>query len=120
MSAGMNLAPGLYKSTDGMSVTGSDLFLNAGHDGDAVWIFQMAETFSIAAGKKIILENGAQAKNIFWQVGSSGTLGGSSTFEGTMMADQAISLGTNAIANGRVLARIAAITMMSNVITIPS
>eukprot|EP00961_Rhodomonas_salina_P304914 3941775-Rhodomonas_salina.1 len=115
---GMTLAPGRYTSTSGMEVTGNDLILDAGHDTEAVWIFQMASTFTSAVSKKIILINGAKASNVFWQVGTSGTIGATSTFEGTMMADQSISLGTGAIVNGRVLARIAAATLMANVITI--
>lgn len=116
---GMTLTPGLYKSTGGMGVATSDLFLDAQHDGEAVFIFQMATTFISAAGKKIILMNGAKASNIFWQVGTSGTLGGSSTFEGTMMADQSIGCASGAVVNGRVLARIAAVNLAANIITIP-
>eukprot|EP00961_Rhodomonas_salina_P279159 3771217-Rhodomonas_salina.1 len=102
-----------------MDITGGDLFLDAQHDGDAVWIFQMATTFISAVGKKIILINGAKASNIFWQVGTSGTLGAASVFEGTMMADQSITLGAGAIVNGRMLARIAAANLMANIITVP-
>eukprot|EP00961_Rhodomonas_salina_P096748 1301159-Rhodomonas_salina.3 len=116
---GMTLAPGRYTSTSGMEVTGDDLILDGGHDGEAVWIFQMASTFTSAVSKKIILINGAKASNVFWQVGTSGTIGATSTFEGTMMADQDITLGTGAIVNGRVLARIAGVTLLANAITIP-
>lgn len=66
-STGQTLAPGLYKSTAAMTVT-RDLTLDAKGDEDAVWIFQMASTFTSGANKKIILKNEAQAGNVFWQV----------------------------------------------------
>lgn len=115
----MTLSPGLYKSTSGMAVS-SDMTLDAEHDGDAVWIFQMDTTFISAASTKIILINGAKSSNIFWQVGSAGTTGDYSTFEGTMMAYQAITLGTGAIVHGRILALLAAATLHGNAITLPS
>eukprot|EP00961_Rhodomonas_salina_P147231 1981344-Rhodomonas_salina.2 len=68
----MTLTPGLYKSTGGMTVSISDLFLDAQHDTEAVFIFQMATSFISATGKKIILMNGAKASNIFWQVRPAG------------------------------------------------
>mmetsp|Transcript_39550 Transcript_39550/g.28578 ORF Transcript_39550/g.28578 Transcript_39550/m.28578 type:complete len:255 (-) Transcript_39550:157-921(-) len=115
---GMTLTPGLYKSTSGMAVS-TDLILDADGDEEAVWIFQMASTFVSAVSAKIVLQNGANARNIFWQVGSSGTIGAYSTFEGTMMAHASITLGAGAVVNGRVLARTAAVTMISNNITRP-
>jgi len=68
----------------------------------------------------VILSGGAKAANIFWQVGSSATLGTTSVFKGTIMADQAITLTTGATLDGRALARIAAVTMEANIITIPA
>ncbi|KAG1679793.1 hypothetical protein FOA52_012704 [Chlamydomonas sp. UWO 241] len=118
---GMTIYPGLYKSTSGLEVTGSDLTLDARGDKDAVFIFQarMASTFLSTTGMKVILSGGAQAKNIFWQVGSSGTLEVGSVFEGTMMADQSISTGTGVVVNGRILARIASVSMDAAVFTLP-
>ncbi|KAG1673747.1 hypothetical protein FOA52_002316 [Chlamydomonas sp. UWO 241] len=117
---GQTIYPGLYKSTSGLEVTGSDLTLDALGDKDAVFIFQMAETFSITTGMKIILAGDAQAKNIFWQVGTSGNLAGNTVFEGTMMADQSITSQTGATVHGRVLARIASVTMMSATFSLPA
>ncbi|KAG1660909.1 hypothetical protein FOA52_011155 [Chlamydomonas sp. UWO 241] len=117
---GMTLYPGLYKSTSGLEVTGSDLTLDARDDPDAVFIFQMASTFLSTTGRKVILSGGAQAKNVFWQVGSSGNLEVGSVLEGTMMADQSITTGTGAVVNGRVLARIASVTMDAAVFTLPA
>ncbi|KAG1663909.1 hypothetical protein FOA52_002672 [Chlamydomonas sp. UWO 241] len=117
---GLTLTPGLYKSTSGMEVTGSDLTLDAQGDSEAIFIFQMASTFEMTTGMKIVLINGAQARNIFWQVGTSGHLMGATVFQGTMMADQSITSGTGAVVHGRLLARIAAVTMMSAVFSLPA
>jgi len=80
----------------------------------------MASTLTTTAGRQVILSGGAKAANIFWQVGSSATLGTTSVFKGTIMADQAITLTTGATLDGRALARIAAVTMEANIITIPA
>lgn len=63
---------------------------------------------------------GAKAANVFWQVGTSATLGTTSAFKGTIMADQSISLTTGATLNGRALARVAAVTLEADVITTPA
>jgi len=117
---GQTLAPGLYKSTSDLSITSGDLTLDAQGDGDAVFIFQMASTLTTTAGRQVILTNGAKAANVFWQVGSSATLGTTSAFQGTIMADQAVTLGTGATLTGRALARIAAVSLDSNVIVKPA
>ena len=70
-------------------------------------------------GRQVILKGGAVASNVFWQVGSSATLGTYSTFKGTIMADQAITLKTGAVLDGRALARIAAVALDSNAVTRP-
>jgi hypothetical protein len=115
---GMTLVPGLYKFTSGASISGSDLTLSGG--ADDVWIFQIASELIVGNGIKVILAGGARAGNIFWQVGTSATLGTTSVFKGTILADQSISLNTGASLEGRALARIAAVTMASNAITRPA
>jgi hypothetical protein len=79
----------------------------------------MASTLVTTVGRQVILEGGATASNVFWQVGSSATLGTNSTFKGTIMANQSISLDTGATLDGRALARIAAVTLDSNDVTAP-
>jgi hypothetical protein len=78
----------------------------------------MASTF-LVAGKRVILAGGAQAKHIFWQIGSSGTLEALSHVEGTMMAYASITTGSEATVTGRVLASNAAVTMIKSEFTLP-
>jgi len=117
---GQVLAPGLYKSTSDLAISSGDLTLDAQGDGDAVFIFQAASTLTTTVGRKVILANGARAANVYWQVGSSATLGVTSVFMGTIMADQAITMGTGATLNGRALARIAAVSLDGNTIVRPT
>lgn len=113
---GQTLVPGLYKSTSSLEITSGDLTLDARGDPAAVFIFQMASTLTTTSARQVILRGGARAGNVFWQVGSSATLGTASVFQGTIMADQAITLGTGATLNGRVLARIAGVSLDSNTV----
>ena len=117
---GMTLAPGLYKSTSSLEISSGDLTLDAQGDANAVFIFQIASTLTTTSGRQVILSGGAKAANIYWQVGSSAVLGTTSIFKGTIMADQSITLATGATLEGRALTRIAAVTLDSNIITIPA
>src|ERR1041384_6021222 len=113
---GQTLTPGLYTSTSSLEISSGDLTLDALGDANAVWIFQMGSTLTTTSGRQVILAGGAKASNIFWQVGSSATLGTTSVFKGTIMADQSITLATGATLEGRALARSAAVTLDSNTI----
>ena len=115
---GQTLAPGLYKSTSTLEISSGDLTLAGPADG--VWIFQIASTLTTTAARQIILSGGAQAKNVFWQVGTSATLGTTSDFKGNILADQSITLNTGAVLNGRALTRIAAVSLDSNSVTKPA
>ncbi len=116
---GRTLAPGLYKSSGTLALTGT-VTLDAQGDINGVFIFQIAAALNTATGSQVILSGGAKAANVFWQVGSSATLGTTTVFKGTIMADQSISLATGATLEGRALARIGAVTMDSNIITLPT
>jgi hypothetical protein len=72
------------------------------------------------AGRQVILTGGARSTNIFWQVGTSATFGTTSSFQGTVLADQAITLNTGATLNGRALARIDAVALDGNKIVKPA
>jgi hypothetical protein len=117
---GQTLAPGLYKSTSSLEISLGDLTLDAQGNANAVFIFQIASTLTTTSGRQVILSGGAQAKNIFWQVGTSATLGTGSVFEGTILADQSITLTTGATLHGRALARIAAVTLDASIVTKPA
>ena len=115
---GLSLVAGLYKFTGSALITGSDVTLTG--SATDVWIFQIAADLNVGSGIQVILAGGAKAANIFWQVGTSATLGTTSVFKGTIMADQSISLSTGARLDGRALARIAAVTLASNAVTKPA
>ncbi|MFD9196375.1 ice-binding family protein [Streptomyces phaeochromogenes] len=115
---GQVLVPGVYTATTSMGLTGA-LTLNAKGDPNAVFIFQAGSTLTTASASSVILVNGAQPCNVFWQVGSSATLGTNSKFVGTIMADQSITVTTGTEIQGRALARIGAVTLDDNVITTP-
>ncbi len=105
---GMSLVPGLYKFTSSAAITGADLTLTGGVND--VWIFQMGTTLTVGSGIDVVLAGGAQAQNVFWQVGSSATIGTFAVFRGTMMADQSITMNASSILVGRALAMVAAVT----------
>src|SRR6202795_1455105 len=120
---GQTLAPGVYKTTSAqpsLGITGN-LTLDAGGNANGVWIFQIVSTLTTAANNsQVILAGGATSHNVFWQVGSSATLGTSTTFQGTIMALASVSLNTGATLNGRALARTGAVTLLSNPVNVPS
>ncbi|MDP3988767.1 MAG: ice-binding family protein [bacterium] len=100
---GYTLTPGVYTSDSSMGVPAS-LTLDGGGDPNAVFIFQAGSTLTTVAGSTIVLTGGAKASNVFWQVGSSATLGTGSTFEGTIMAAVSITDSGGSTINGRLFA----------------
>src|SRR5438105_900354 len=117
---GQTLTPGLYKSSSSLEISSGDLTLDASGDVNAVFIFQMASTLTTTSARQVILSGGAKAANIFWQVGSSATLGTGSVSKGNILALASITVTTGATVEGRLLARTAAVTLDSNVIGIPA
>ncbi len=115
---GQTLAPGVYSAASAMSLTGN-VTLDAAGDQSAVFIFQAGSTLITASSSSVSLIGGAQACNVFWQVGSSATLGTTTSFVGTILALTSASLDTGATLQGRVFARNGAVTLDDNVITQP-
>ena len=114
---GLTLAPGVHTDTSSFGIIGT-LTLDALGNPNAVWIFQAGSTLITSVGSMINLINGAQPGNIFWQVGSSATIGVNSAFSGTIMAATSITLNTGASMDGRALALNGAVTMENNAINI--
>jgi len=112
--SGQTLVPGLYKSTSTLSLTGT-VTLN----GTGVYIFQIASGLTVGTGGTVVLSGGATADNVFWQVGSSATLGTTAKFKGTILALTSISLATGARLDGRALALHGAVTLDTNDVNIP-
>jgi hypothetical protein len=119
--AGLTLGPGVYAANGKgpLSLSGS-LTLNANGNDNAVFIFQTDSTLITASSSTMILTNGANACRVFWQVGSSATLGTSSRFKGSILALTSITATTNARIEGRLLARNGAVTLDTNTFTEPS
>lgn len=112
---GKTLAPGIYKSTSTLLIQNGDLTLDAQGNPNAVFIFQVASAFTTVggAGGSIILSGGAQAKNIYWQTGSSATIGTYTNFYGNVLALQSITMGAYSNAVGRMLAQNGSVVMTS-------
>ncbi|MBI4936525.1 MAG: DUF3494 domain-containing protein [Actinobacteria bacterium] len=116
--AGMTLTSGVY--TGGALALSGTLTLDAQGDPNAVFVFQASSTLVANSSSRVSLVNGAGSCNVFWQVGSSATIGTSATFVGTVLALTSISAQTNASIEGRLLARNGAVTLDSNTFTRPS
>jgi len=125
---GKTLAPGIYTSASTMLLQNGNLTLDAQGDANAVWIFQVGSAFTSvgsgpfpsAAGGNVILTGGAQAKNVFWQVSSSATIGDFTHFQGNVLALSNITMNSGAVADGRMLARNGTVIMTStNIINKP-
>ncbi|MEO7423063.1 MAG: ice-binding family protein [Ornithinibacter sp.] len=116
---GQTLTSGVYCFATSAQLTGT-LTLDAEGNPDAVFIFQIGSTLITASNSTVAFVNGAQGCHVFWQVGSSATLGTSSLFSGTIMALTSITANTTANVQGRLLARNGAVTLDSNAIHTPA
>jgi len=117
---GQNLTPGVYRFSSSAQLTGK-LTLNGQGNSNAVFIFQIGSTLTTASNSSVVLMNGASPCSIWWQIGSSATLGTGTQFQGNLLALTSISLTTGAnILPGRALARNGAVTLDTNRITKPA
>lgn len=117
-AGGMTLAPGVYKADPSLGLTGT-LTLDGQGDPNAVFVFQVGSALTTAVDSRVNLINGARPGNVYWQIGSSATLGTSSVFAGTIMALSSISMNDGVTLNGRALARNGAVTLINDTITVP-
>ena len=112
---GRTLVPGVYKGASSIGLTGP-LTLDAEGDPNAVFVFQIGSALTTATSSSVELINGAQGCNIFWQIGSSATLGTQTAFVGNILALTSISANTGATVDGRLLARNGSVTLDSNTV----
>ena len=118
---GLTLAPGVYKTTSAQPSLGITGNLTLAGPASGVWIFQIVSTLITATGNsQVIMSGGATSHNVFWQVGSSATLGTNTIFAGTIMAQASVTLTTGATLNGRALARSGAVTLDTNQVVVPA
>jgi type VI secretion system secreted protein VgrG len=108
------LAPGVYRFSSTAQLTGTLTLSGSATD---VWVFQIGTALN-TAGAAIVNLVGANAGNVYWQVGSSATLGGTNSFKGNIIAAASITLGTGTNLTGRVLSKVD-VTMDTNIITLP-
>lgn len=130
--AGTTINPGVYTNSSAVRIQGGDLTLDALGDANAVFVFQIGSTLTVggpgaAFPQSIILAGGAQAKNVFWQVGSFATInaGGGGTMVGTIISQSGVSFSTAGnvtlvTLNGRALSLGASVTMVNTVINVPA
>lgn len=129
----LTLTPGIYTAPNGsFRIQGGDLTLDAQGNQNAVWVFQMATTLTVGGPgadfpQSVVLTNGAQAKNIFWQVGSAATINaaGGGNMKGTIIAQDGVSISTAGnvdivTLDGRALSLTASVTMVNTVINVPA
>ena len=126
---GRTLQAGVYKATPGTyAITALPLTLDGQNNPNATWVFQMAKSLTVGgtAPQSIVLSNGAQCANVFWQVGSAAVINGAGggTFCGTVIAYSGVTTGTAGITtittiNGRLLSLIGSVTLVNTVINVP-
>ena len=116
---GLTLTPGVYHNSSALGLTGA-VTLNAQGDPNAVFIFQAGSTLITGSSSTVNLINGAQPCNVFWQVGSSATLGTTSTFVGDIMALTSISMNNGVTLTGRALARNGSVTLINDTVNAAS
>ena len=114
----MTLAPGVYCFASTAALTGQ-VTLDGGDNANSVWVFKIGSTLTTASDSSVVLSNGGQQCKVFWQVGSSATLGTGTAFIGDILALTSITLTTDAtVLDGRALAINGAVTMDTNAISV--
>jgi hypothetical protein len=111
----VTLAPGVYCFDTSAQLT-TTLNLNDGGDPNAIFIFQIGTTLTTASGSQVLMSGGGRGTNVYWQIGSSATIGTFTTFRGNIIANTSITLTTSASSTGRFFAINGAVTMDTNTI----
>jgi hypothetical protein len=121
----LTLAPGIYRPSDAtLQLSTGNITLDASGDANAMWVFQIPESLTMALDTKVLLANGAQAKNVYWQVGSAARLENRSTMVGTIIARAGVTISTAAeplqtTLTGRAIGLNASVTMVNTTIVAP-
>jgi hypothetical protein len=125
---GLTFTPGLYVNSSSVLISGSgpsnNVTLDAQGNANAVFIFKMSSTLTTASGAQVLLAGGAQAKNVYWQVGSSASLDTTTMFQGNILAAVSVTLNTNSVMNGRIFSGAgggaASVTLNASSVTVPA
>jgi len=115
---GRTFQSGVFFWSSSAQLTGA-VTLDAQNDPNAVFIFQIGSTLTTATGASVVLKNGADAKRVFWQIGSSATLGTGTAFQGSLVALSSVTLNNGTTLTGRALARNGAVTLDANAVALP-
>jgi hypothetical protein len=99
---------------------GQTVTLDGGGDQNSVFVFQAGTAITFGVGSTVLLQNGANARNVVWAAGAAITLGSSAVVNGDLLAMATVALGTSATLNGRAISLTAAVTLLGNAITLPA
>ena len=114
---GMTLRPGVYTFPASAAQLSTTLTLDGASNNLGQFVFQIATTFQTAIGSKVLLINGAQAGNVYFQVGTSATIGGATMLQGNVLASASIAVGAGAANNGTFCALNGAVTLINDALT---
>jgi uncharacterized repeat protein (TIGR02543 family) len=130
---GLTLTPGTYRSPSGtLAITNGNLTLDGQGNSNAVWVFQASSSLTVGiagptGARSVILTNGAQAKNIYWYVGTAATINGTGggIMAGTIIASSGVSFSTagnttQTVLDGRAISLVASVTMVNTTINVPN
>jgi methionine-rich copper-binding protein CopC len=120
---GLTLTPGLYKNLSDVTISSGSVTLDAQGDVNAVFLLQVGGALTTGASTQVLLANGARATNVFWQVGADATLASATTFEGSVLAAQSITVNAGSTVDGRLfsgsLGATASVAVDTSVVTVP-
>jgi hypothetical protein len=116
---GMVIVPGIYRFSSSLKIDSAEVTLSAQGDPNAIFIFQTPLSLVVSSGRKVILSQGARSGNIFWRV-ESAELGTNSVIDGTILADQSITLHSGAILNGRAFSQSGTVSLDTCTVRFPA